>query len=100
VHKGPSKGEPKVNLQIDPDLKGVLEFMQNNIPAQRLVSTAARIPEMAGLLWGCYPQEPCRPLYFELPKLVGENRSLSNATESLPAPACVGGDSAGEVDEK
>lgn len=74
-----------MNLNIDPDVKAVLEFMQANIAAPRLVGIANRLPEMAKLLWGHHPQEPCVPGSFHLPKMVEPNRSRLTSSECVPA---------------
>jgi hypothetical protein len=59
-----------VNLVIDEDVKAVLEFIQDKIPASKLVAVSERLPEMARLLWGHFPQEPCHVLNLELKKPV------------------------------
>jgi post-segregation antitoxin (ccd killing protein) len=45
-------------LVLDSDLKAVLEFMQGNISAGKLIGIAEAIPQTARLLWAEYPQEP------------------------------------------
>lgn len=46
-----------MELILDEHTKAVLEFMQERIPASKLVGVADRIPQMAKLLWDRYPQE-------------------------------------------
>ncbi len=51
-----------MNLEMDADLRAVVEFMQRRIPAARLVSVATGIQAISPLLWGHYPHEECKPL--------------------------------------
>ncbi|MGA9795827.1 MAG: hypothetical protein WBQ17_09865 [Rhizomicrobium sp.] len=46
-----------MNFLIDPDVKAVAIFMQENIAAGRLVSVAEGVGELAPLLWGRYAPE-------------------------------------------
>ena len=57
-----------MELMIDPDVQAVLEFMQSNLQASRLVAVACALPQMATLLWGHYPQEHCCALTLTMPK--------------------------------
>jgi hypothetical protein len=41
-----------MNLEIDPDVKAVAEFMQSNVAADRLERVADAIGKLAPLLWG------------------------------------------------
>jgi len=43
-----------VELQIDEDVKRVLEFMQDSMSADRLVAVAAGVHALAPILWGNY----------------------------------------------
>jgi hypothetical protein len=47
-----------MQVQVNQDTSSVLEFMQANIPASRLVAVANSLPLMAKLLWDGCPQEP------------------------------------------
>jgi hypothetical protein len=58
----------QMEIAIDPEAKAVLEFMQENVAATRLVSLAETLPQMARLLWNDCPQEPVTALRFELVK--------------------------------
>jgi predicted alpha/beta hydrolase family esterase len=69
----------------------VLEFMQENIPASRLIGVAESLPQMARLLWAITPQEPIQALLLVLPKT--PHPSQSNAIEFSPVPECVDDDS-------
>jgi hypothetical protein len=58
----------QTELLIDPDLKAVLEFMQERMEASRLVAVASGVAAIAPLLWGQYSTEEvkliqliCRP---------------------------------------
>jgi uncharacterized protein (DUF2267 family) len=71
-----------MKINVNADVEAVLRFMQENIAASKLVSIAERLPETARLLWDHFPQEPCVPIDFQLPKvMVGENQSLPISTE-------------------
>ena len=48
-----------MKIQIDEDVQKVVEFMQKNLPANKLVSVAEWMPQIARLLWLQTPQEPC-----------------------------------------
>lgn len=69
-----------MELIINPDVKSVLEFMQDRIPACRLVAIAESLPSLAKLLWDRYPQEPSPALTLELLKL--RSPSQPSASES------------------
>jgi hypothetical protein len=45
-----------MELEIDEDVKRVLEFMQSSMSADRLVSVAAGVHALAPILWGGYGQ--------------------------------------------
>jgi hypothetical protein len=51
-----------MNLAIDPDVQAVLEFMQREIPAVRLISVAEAVSAMGPILWGHYDRDTVRPL--------------------------------------
>lgn len=80
-----------MELIINPDVKSILEFMQDRIPVCRLVAIAESLPSMAKLLWDRYPQEPCPALTLDVPKLTSP--SQPNATESAPGQPCADGGS-------
>ncbi len=84
-----------MELSVDPEVQAVLEFMQTNLPACRLVAIADSLPQLARLLWGRYPQEPCDVITLSVAKPVALlNRSQPNATESGLEQARADGDSA------
>jgi hypothetical protein len=41
-----------MQIQVDPDVQAVLEFMQKNIPADKLIGVAIGIRDVAQALWG------------------------------------------------
>ena len=49
--------EKKTNLVLDDDVHRVIEFMQAEIPAARLVAVAAGIAQLAPIVWEEYQQE-------------------------------------------
>ncbi len=51
-----------MNLEIDPDLKAVAEFMQGSLPAARLVAVAQSVAAIAPILWGHYGGEPIQAM--------------------------------------
>jgi hypothetical protein len=69
-----------MQIAVDEDVQAVIEFMQSRIQASKLVSVADSVPQMARLLWGQTPQEPCVPAYLMMPK-PGCDPSQSAATE-------------------
>lgn len=75
---------------LDSDVRKVVEFMQTEIEAQRLVGVADCLPQMARLLWEQVPQEPVRALQLVVPK---PRPSQSDASGSVVL-ADAGGDSA------
>ena len=50
------------NLEIDDDLKLVIEFMQSNLPASKLVGLAKAAAALAPILWGRDEREDVRAL--------------------------------------
>lgn len=69
-----------MELKLDQDLQSVAEFMQENIPASKLMSVAEAMPKVAWLLWSNSPQEPCIPASLTLPKSVECSPSQLDAT--------------------
>jgi len=68
VHYPASKGQSNMDIVVDPDLQATLEFMRDKITASKLVAVAKRLPEMATLIWGHFPQEEYVPVSLVLPK--------------------------------
>ena len=51
-----------MHLTMDSDLQAVAQFMQEHIPAARLVNVAAGMAGLAPLLWGHYEREGIEPV--------------------------------------
>jgi hypothetical protein len=81
---------------VDRHIKAVLVFMQENLPASKLLRIAEELPQWAQLLWARYPKQELSGLTLTLLKSAGQ--SLSTANESDLGPQNVGDDSAVEVD--
>lgn len=58
----PSRVGAECRLQMDADLKRVMEFMQSNVAASKLVSLAQALAAVAPVLWGQYEREDVRAL--------------------------------------
>ena len=73
----------EMQFVIDEHVKAVLEFMQENVPASKLIGVAESVPQMARLLWDRFQQEPFSSisLHLDKPAMSGrESQSLSVAT--------------------
>jgi hypothetical protein len=71
-----------VNLEIDPDVKMVAEFMQERIAASRLKGTADGLAAIAQLLWGQYEPEDVAVLRLVCePISLGDQHKQPNASE-------------------
>jgi hypothetical protein len=46
-----------MNMEIDLDVAAVLKFMQNNVPASKLLAVADGVSNLARLLWGHHNQD-------------------------------------------
>jgi uncharacterized protein (DUF2267 family) len=79
---GISRDRTERELVLDQDVKSVLEFMQDNIPAEKLIAVAESMPKLARLLWEYLPQEPMPILVLRLPKVISDQESqlLASAT--------------------
>jgi hypothetical protein len=51
-----------MNIEINPEVKAVMEYMQQILPAARLVPVADAVQKIAPILWGHYPTEEVRAL--------------------------------------
>jgi len=86
-----------MEFKVDEHLQLVLEFMQSNFPASKLIGIAEKLPEMARLLWGHFEQEPVCSLLLSVPKTL-EHPSRLFSSESSPEKKCVGDGSVVEAD--
>jgi hypothetical protein len=66
-------------LQVDEHLQQVLEFMQESVPASKLVQIAEKLPEMARLLWSRYSQEPVVAVSLTEAAIVSVERTQSSS---------------------
>jgi len=46
-----------MDLEMDGDVKAVLQFMQRNVQASHLVAVAGAVADLAPILWGKYEKE-------------------------------------------
>ena len=53
-----------MELTLDSDVKKVMEFMQENIAANKLLGVSESLPKIAKLLWDRYPQEEVYAVNF------------------------------------
>lgn len=67
----------EMQFEVDSDVQAVLEFMQLNIPAVKLVGVAESASQMARLLWGHNPQEPVRSCSLTFSDLAGAQPRVS-----------------------
>jgi hypothetical protein len=83
-------------LKLDRDVDAVLEFMERNIEARKLVRVARAVVGLAPFLWGDYQPLQQEKLVMLMPG--SRHEQLSVATESRLGQAYVHGDSVVEGD--
>ena len=66
--------EAKMLVSMDPDLQRIAEIMQTSMAADKLVSVATALGEIAPILWGCYERAEIRPLSLDAPPIEGSMR--------------------------
>ena len=66
-----------MQIAFHEDAKAVLEFMQSNVPTNRLLGVAEALPQMARLLWSGYPQEPLSVMRLESEPIKHETQSIA-----------------------
>jgi hypothetical protein len=71
-----------MELVIDPDLKSVAEFMQEQLPANRLVAVANGLAGIAPLLWGQYQSEEVETLRLVSPPISSDRPVSTQASSS------------------
>ena len=86
-----------MELEIDPDVKAVAEFMQSNMPAAKLVSVASAIAALAPILWGKYEAESVFALRLIASPLNAVRAGRILPCAKSPAPAA-GADDGSEVE--
>lgn len=87
-----------MQVEIDPDVQAVTEFMQRNIPCDRLVGVAQGVHALAPILWGQYTPTAIRPLALGVLQATASETSRLAATGSAPLAACADGDSVAAAD--
>lgn len=68
-----------LKVEVDSDLQAAAEWMQQNVPASKLVSVAAGLASCAPLLWGQHQPEPIQALRL-VGEPIAEPRTLGAAT--------------------
>ena len=74
-----------MNLEIDEDVKAVIEMMVATIPASRLVSVANGVQKIAPILWGRFQGEDVYPLSLTATPIsrCGQHMPASSTLQSL-----------------
>lgn len=85
-------------FSIDPDLQAVAEFMQRRLPAEKLVTIAENLPQVARLLWSRFPQEPVIGASLTEPPITNDLQQVSSVCG--PELAYADGGSEAEVDSR
>lgn len=66
-------GSPRVgarcDLEMDVDLKLVLEFMQSNMSASKLIGVAQALAAVAPIIWSRYERDDVHALVLSVPPL-------------------------------
>jgi hypothetical protein len=76
-----------MEIAIDSDVKAVLEFMQETLAADRLVSVAEALFRLAPLLWGQYPSHAVQALQLKATAISADDpQTRSSATAQALAP--------------
>jgi hypothetical protein len=73
-----------MEVVFDADVQAVAEFMQSKIPANRLVSVAEGLAQIAPLLWGQYQSERVQTLKLQWPAI------FSSSDEAHTQPCAKG----------
>jgi hypothetical protein len=82
------KMPPNTEIQIDPDVKIVLEFMQANVPIRKCVEVASAVNALALILWGRYVKPTDRydqdyfvPIRLQRKPLSPDDMSIQSTTK-------------------
>lgn len=62
-----------MNLKLDSDVQAVLEFMQKNIPCDRLIGVATSVATVSQILWAHHVQTSILPISLT-PKAISETQ--------------------------
>lgn len=58
----------ETRFEIDHDLHAVMEWMQQNVPAGRLVAVCSELARLGPLCWGSYQPEAIQALRLVAPR--------------------------------
>jgi hypothetical protein len=73
-----------MEVVVDRDVLAILEFMQRNVPASKLVAVSRIVHIIAPVLWSHYAAEQVCPLSLrERAIWADDRRTQSNANESI-----------------
>lgn len=86
-----------MEIEMDSDVKAVVEFMQITLPAARLVAVSDAVQKVAPVLWGHYPTEEVQALRLRAAISVGGPRTQSIASGYALGQPCADDDSAAVV---
>lgn len=56
-----------MEVRIDRDVEAVAEFMQRNVPAEKLMGVTNRLAQIASLLWGHHEAKDVGPMRLAEP---------------------------------
>jgi len=77
-----------MEIQLDPHVKMVLEFMEANLPIRKCVEVANAVKELAGPLWGRYVKASDRydsdyfvPIRLKRKSLSPDDKSKQSTTK-------------------
>jgi hypothetical protein len=74
-----------MNVDMDEDVKAVIEFMQRNIAASKLVAVSDSIKALAPILWWHFDREEIRALHLVPDPIVANGQQTrSSANEYAP----------------
>ena len=85
-------------LSVDADVKAVLEFMERNVPANKLVRVAAAAASLAPILWSELVPLERTPVLSLSPESSHGQQSI--ATQSCLGRGCAHGDPAEVADNR
>jgi hypothetical protein len=74
------QGKLKMDLEIDPDVKAVLRFMQQTLPPAKLVPVATGVAALSLILWKKYTPEKVEILSLASPQGCAVRNGTSQPT--------------------
>jgi hypothetical protein len=87
-----------MEISVDADVKTVLEFMERNVAADKLLRVAAAVGALAPILWSELTPLQRSPVLSLSPECSHEQRLI--ATQSRLAEPCAGDDSVVAADSQ